>query len=89
MLPIRRALGLVLAAVALVYLGVAAVMFTTTFLFQTGLIDGHAMEPTLAHGDLVLVNKWTFQTGVPRVGDIVMHYYPLNPDKVFVGRIIG
>jgi signal peptidase I len=89
MLPIRRALGLVLAAVALVYLGVAAVMFTTTFLFQTGLIDGDAMEPTLAHGDLVLVNKWTFQTRVPRVGDIVMHYYPLNPDKVFVRRVIG
>jgi signal peptidase I len=89
MLGIRRAIRLVLATVLLGYLAVAAAMFTVTFLFQTGLIDGEAMEPTLEHGDLVLVNKWIFRTRAPRVGDIVMHYYPLNPDKVFVRRIIG
>jgi signal peptidase I len=86
---IRRAILLVVAAVSLVYLAVAAAMFTITFLFQTGLIDGEAMGPTLEHGDLVLVNKWIYQTRSPRVGDIVMHYYPLNPDKVFVLRVIA
>jgi signal peptidase I len=35
------------------------------------------------------VNKLVYRIGEPRRGDIVMLYYPLNPDKSFVKRVIA
>jgi signal peptidase I len=35
------------------------------------------------------VNKLTYRWTAPRRGDIVMLYYPLNPDKSFVKRVIA
>jgi signal peptidase I len=35
------------------------------------------------------VNKLTYCIGEPRVFDIVMLYYPLNPDKSFIKRVIA
>jgi signal peptidase I len=64
-------------------------MFTATYVAQLGRVEGHAMFPTLADRDLVLVNKWTYRVNEPHVGNIVMFYYPLKPEKTFVGRIIA
>ena len=35
------------------------------------------------------MNKLVYRIGEPRRGDIVMLYYPLNPDKSFVKRVIA
>ena len=47
------------------------------------------MEPTLADHDRLVVNKWIYRVGEPRPGDIVMLYYPVDPDKSFVKRVIA
>ena len=47
------------------------------------------MAPTLADQDRLIVNKLAYRLGEPRRGDIVMLYYPLNPDKSFVKRVIA
>ena len=47
------------------------------------------MAPTLADQDRLIVNKLAYRIGEPRRGDIVMLYYPLNPDKSFVKRVIA
>jgi signal peptidase I len=47
------------------------------------------MAPTLADQDRLIVNKLAYRLGEPQVGDIVMLYYPLNPDKSFVKRVIA
>jgi signal peptidase I len=88
-LGFMHAAGLVLAAVPLIFLNVAAVMFIVTYLFQVARVDGDVMAPALADRDRVIVNKWLYQTAAPRVGDIVMFRYPLNPDKTFVRRVIA
>ena len=88
-LGVARTAGLVLCAIPLVLLNIAATMFVLTFLFQVAWVQGGAMEPTLADGDRVIVSKWVYRTGAPHVGDIVMLYYPLNPDKTFVKRVIA
>jgi signal peptidase I len=89
--PLGRTLatGLALAAVPLIFLNVAAVMFIVTYVFQVARVDGDVMAPALADRDRVIVNKWVYQTAAPRVGDIVMFRYPLNPDKTFVRRVIA
>ncbi len=47
------------------------------------------MAPTLADQDRLIVNKLVYRLGSPRRGDIVMLYYPINPDKSFVKRVIA
>jgi signal peptidase I len=60
-----------------------------TFGFQVARVEGQSMAPTLADQDRLIVNKLAYRLGEPRVGDIVMLYYPLNPNKSFVKRVIA
>jgi signal peptidase I len=60
-----------------------------TFGFQVARVEGQSMAPTLADQDRLIVNKLAYRVGEPRRGDIVMLYYPLNPDKSFVKRVIA
>ena len=60
-----------------------------TFGFQVARVEGQSMAPTLSDQDRLIVNKFTYRWGEPRRGDIVMLYYPLNPDKSFVKRVIA
>ena len=60
-----------------------------TFGFQVARVEGQSMAPTLADQDRLIVNKLAYRIGEPRRGDIVMLYYPLNPDKSFVKRVIA
>jgi signal peptidase I len=60
-----------------------------TFGFQVARVEGQSMAPTLADQDRLIVNKFAYRIGIPRRGDIVMLYYPINPDKSFVKRVIA
>jgi len=60
-----------------------------TFGFQVARVEGQSMAPTLADQDRLIVNKLAYRLGDPQVGDIVMLYYPLNPEKSFVKRVIA
>jgi len=60
-----------------------------TFGFQVARVEGQSMAPTLADQDRLIVNKLAYRIGIPRRGDIVMLYYPINPDKSFVKRVIA
>ena len=60
-----------------------------TFGFQVARVDGLSMAPTLEDHDRLIVNKLVYEIGDPRPGDIVMLYYPLNPEKMFVKRVIA
>ena len=60
-----------------------------TFGFQVARVEGQSMAPTLADQDRLIVNKLAYRIGEPRRGDIVMLYYPLDPAKSFVKRVIA
>jgi len=60
-----------------------------TFGFQVARVEGQSMAPTLADQDRLIVNKFVYRISPPRRGDIVMLYYPINPDKSFVKRVIA
>ena len=61
----------------------------STFLFQHARVEGMAMSPTANDQDRLIVDKFTYRRGVPRRGDVVMLRYPLNPDKMFIKRVIA
>jgi len=60
-----------------------------TFVIQVARVDGLSMAPTLEDHDRLIVNKLVYELGDPLPGDIVMLYYPVNPDKMFVKRVIA
>jgi signal peptidase I len=60
-----------------------------TFGFQVARVEGQSMAPTLQDQDRLIVNKLAYRLGDPEVGDIVMLYYPQDPNKSFVKRVIA
>jgi len=71
---------------------VSAAVYATlivTFGVQVARVDGLSMAPTLEDHDRLIVNKLVYELGEPRPGDIVMLYYPINPEKMFVKRVIA
>jgi signal peptidase I len=60
-----------------------------TFGFQVARVEGQSMAPTLADQDRLIVDKLIYRWRAPARGDIVMLYYPVNPDKSFVKRVIA
>lgn len=49
-------------------------------------IEGNAMKPALNNGDKVFLNT---KVGELKRGDIVGFYYPLEPSKFYIKRIVG
>jgi signal peptidase I len=60
-----------------------------TFGFQVARVEGFSMQPTLQDNDRLIVNKLAYRLGDPKVGDIVMLYSPLEPEKALVKRVIA
>ena len=60
-----------------------------TFGFQVARVEGMSMAPTLQDQDRLIVNKLAYRLHDPQIGDIVMLYYPLQPEKSFVKRVIA
>ena len=71
---------------------VSAAVYATlivTFGVQVARVEGQSMAPTLGDQDRLIVNKFAYVVGSPRPGDIVMLYYPRDPEKSFVKRVIA
>jgi len=81
--------GLVVGILFIVALDLLLMPTFSTFLFQNARVEGAAMSPTLNDKDRLIVDKTAYRRGTPRRGDVVMLYYPLNPDRTFVKRVIA
>jgi signal peptidase I len=71
---------------------VSAAVYATlivTFGFQVARVEGQSMVPTLEDQDRLIINKLVYRWSDPQVGDVVMLYYPEEPEKSFVKRIVA
>ena len=85
----RRIVAELTAGVQTLFSAAVYATLIVTFGFQVARVDGLSMAPTLEDHDRLIVNKLVYELGDPRPGDIVMLYYPLNPEKMFVKRVIA
>jgi len=85
----RRAAHEVVSAVQTLLSAAVYATLIVTFGFQVARVDGLSMAPTLEDHDRLIVDKLVYELGDPRPGDIVMLYYPVNPEKMFVKRVIA
>jgi signal peptidase I len=62
--------------------------FIRAFVVESYLIREHSMEPTLFHGERVLVTKISYRFAEPKAGDIVVFAHP-EEEVDLVKRVVG
>lgn len=60
-----------------------------TFVGQRTKVDGHSMEPTLSHGDNLIVDKLTYRFKDPSRYDVIVFPYQHAENTYYIKRIIG
>lgn len=78
--------------VELVQALVIAVVITfviRTFVFQPFWVPTTSMIPTLKVNDRILVNEMFLRYGEVERGDVMVFRYPLEPEVIYVKRMIG
>lgn len=64
-------------------------LFLQTYVVQGFVIEGACMEPALHSHEKIIVNKLIYKIQEPKVGDVVVFSYPLEPEKDFIKRVVG
>lgn len=61
------------------------------FLYQPVRVEGTSMMPGLIDQERIFINKFAYRFGITEIqrGDTVVFWYPGDPSKSFIKRIIG
>jgi signal peptidase I len=60
-----------------------------TFLYQPVRVEGTSMAPQLHDQDRLFINKFAYQFEKIDRDDVVVFYYPRDPQKSYIKRVIG
>jgi signal peptidase I len=63
--------------------------FLITFVAQAFRVQGTSMEPLLADGERIVVNKFVYRFRPIERGDVVVFWYPREPSVSFIKRVVG
>lgn len=72
-------------------LSVVLAVILIVFIYQPVKVEGTSMMPTLTEGERIFINKITYTLGTGKIdrGDTVVFWYPLDPSKSYIKRVIG
>ncbi len=59
------------------------------FLYQPVQVEGTSMLPRLANHERIFINKFVYHFEPIQRGDVVVFWYPLDPSKSYIKRVIG
>ena len=61
------------------------------FIYQPVKVEGTSMMPTLTDQERIFINKFTYSFGLGAIerGDTVVFWYPQDPSKSYIKRVIG
>ena len=61
------------------------------FIYQPVKVEGTSMTPTLTDQERIFINKFTYRFGLGSIerGDTVVFWYPQDPTKSYIKRVIG
>lgn len=73
--------------IKIIFIGIVLAVFFRAFFFSTYVVEGKSMMPTLQDGNMLVVNKVSYQVSdLKRLDVIVFH---ANSEEDYVKRIIG
>lgn len=72
-------------------LSVIIAVVVILFLYQPVRVEGTSMMPALEDQERVFINKFAYRFGISKVerGDTVVFWYPGDPSKSYIKRVIG
>jgi len=59
------------------------------FLYQPVQVEGTSMTPRLTNHERIFINKFVYRFEPIQRGDIVVFWYPLDPSKSYIKRVVG
>jgi len=59
------------------------------FLYQPVQVEGTSMLPKLSNNERIFINKFVYRFEPIQRGDIVVFWYPLDPSKSYIKRVVG
>src|ERR1051325_7412538 len=61
------------------------------FIYQPVKVEGTSMTPTLTDQERIFINNFTYRWGLGAIarGDTVVFWYPQDPSKSYIKRVIG
>lgn len=72
-----------------VLLALVIALLIGLFVIQPVYVKGTSMLPRLREGERLFVNRFIYNFSKIERGDIVVFYYPRNPQESFIKRVIG
>src|SRR5215472_3353720 len=88
----RRSLtGTTLAWLRDLFLSVLIAIVVILFLYQPVKVEGTSMMPSLVDQERIFINKFVYRFGLAQVqrGDTVVFWFPGDPSKSYIKRVIG
>jgi signal peptidase I len=70
-------------------IAVGLALVIIVFLYQPVKVEGTSMAPLLSDQERIFINKFAYRLGSIARGDVVVFWYPLDPAKSFIKRVVG
>jgi signal peptidase I len=72
-----------------IFIAVVIAVLMVVFLYQPVKVEGTSMQPQLDDQERIFVNKFIYRFEEIRRGDVIVFYYPKDPSKSFIKRVVG
>lgn len=72
-----------------IFFAALAAVLIVVFIIQPVKVEGTSMQPHLADQERIFVNKFVYHFGEIERGDVVVFWYPKDPTKSFIKRVVG
>ena len=72
-------------------LSVVIAIVVILFLYRPVKVEGTSMMPTLLNQERIFINQFSYRFGLGAIqrGDMVVFWYPSDPTKSYIKRVIG
>ena len=90
--PERRSpVGAAMAWLRDLFLSVLIAIVVILFLYQPVKVEGTSMMPSLIDQERIFINKFVYRFGIADIGrgDTVVFWFPGDPSKSYIKRVIG
>jgi len=87
----HSAAGAALAWLRDLFLSVLIAVVVILFLYQPVKVEGTSMMPSLVNQERIFINKFIYRFGLADIGrgDTVVFWFPGDPSKSYIKRVIG
>jgi signal peptidase I len=87
----RSAVGAAMAWLRDLFLSVLIAIVVILFLYQPVKVEGTSMMPSLVDQERIFINKFVYRFGIADIGrgDTVVFWFPGDPSKSYIKRVIG